>query len=119
MSLSKDTFTRRKGLVIPRKLWLRPDMTEKLLNGTQSIDTNKQFTLSDFCKRFLIYHFDLVPFSHLFSNSLCISIFGYGLPKVISFLGVSLLNPIKMCILPDKHVLIRGKELNTVLLFRN
>ena len=39
--LSKDTFTPRKVLVIPRKQWLHPDMTEKLLTGTLSINTNK------------------------------------------------------------------------------
>ena len=33
VSLS-DTFTSQKVLVIPRKRWLRPDMTEKLLTGT-------------------------------------------------------------------------------------
>ena len=34
VSLSKDTFTLRKVLVIPRKRWLRPDRTEKLLIET-------------------------------------------------------------------------------------
>ena len=34
VSLSKDTFTPRKVLVIPRKGWLRPDMTERLFTGT-------------------------------------------------------------------------------------
>ena len=38
----KDTFTPRKVLVIPRKRWLHPDMTEKLLTGTLSINTNKK-----------------------------------------------------------------------------
>ena len=42
VSLSKKTFTPRKVLVIPRKRWLRPDMTEKLLTGTLSINTNKE-----------------------------------------------------------------------------
>ena len=32
--LEQDTFTSQKVLVIPRKRWLRPDMTEKLLTGT-------------------------------------------------------------------------------------
>ena len=32
--LEQDTFTSQKGLVKPRKRWLRPDMTEKLLTGT-------------------------------------------------------------------------------------
>ena len=41
VSLSKDTFTPRKVLAIPRKRWLRPDMTEKLLTGTLSINTNQ------------------------------------------------------------------------------
>ena len=27
---------------LPRKIWLRPDMTEKLLTGTLSLNTNKQ-----------------------------------------------------------------------------
>ena len=36
---SKDTCTPRKVLVIPRKRWLCPDMTEKLLTGTLSINT--------------------------------------------------------------------------------
>ena len=29
-------------LVIPRKQWQRPDMTEKLLTGTLRLNTNKQ-----------------------------------------------------------------------------
>ena len=40
VSLSKDTFTPRKVLVISRKRWLRLDMSEKLLTGTLSINTN-------------------------------------------------------------------------------
>ena len=32
--LEQDTFTSQKVLVIPRKWWLCPDMTEKLLTGT-------------------------------------------------------------------------------------
>ena len=31
-----------KVLEIPRKRWLRPNMTEKLLTGTLSLNTNKQ-----------------------------------------------------------------------------
>ena len=34
VSLSKIHFSSQKVLVIPRKRWLRPDMTEKLLTGT-------------------------------------------------------------------------------------
>ena len=30
----RDTFTPKKVLVIPRKRWFRPDMTEKSLTGT-------------------------------------------------------------------------------------
>ena len=41
VSLSKDTFTPRKVLVIPRKRWLRPDMTEKLFTGTLSLNKTK------------------------------------------------------------------------------
>ena len=40
--LEQDTFTSQKVLVIPRKRWLCPDMTEKLLTGTQSLNPNKQ-----------------------------------------------------------------------------
>ena len=36
LCLSEDTFTPRKVLVIARKKWLRPDMTEKLFTGTLS-----------------------------------------------------------------------------------
>ena len=32
--LEQNTFTSQKVLVIPRKRWLRPDMTEILLTGT-------------------------------------------------------------------------------------
>ena len=38
VSLSKDTFTPRKVLVIPRKWWLCPYMTEKLFTGTLSLN---------------------------------------------------------------------------------
>ena len=34
VSLSKIHLPPKKVLVIPRKWWLRPDMTEKLLTGT-------------------------------------------------------------------------------------
>ena len=40
-SLSKTLYS-LKVLVIPRKRWLRPDITEKLLTGTLSLNTNKQ-----------------------------------------------------------------------------
>ena len=50
VSLSKDAFTPRKVMVIPRKRWLRPDMTEKLLTGTLSINTNKQTNSHSFCQ---------------------------------------------------------------------
>ena len=41
VSLSKDTFTSRKALVIPRKRWLHPNMTEKLFTGTLSFNITK------------------------------------------------------------------------------
>ena len=40
--IEQDTFTSQKVLVIPRNRWLRPDMTEKLLTWTQSLNPNKQ-----------------------------------------------------------------------------
>ena len=39
--LSKTLFS-PKVLVVPRKRWLRPNITEKLLTGTLSRNTNKQ-----------------------------------------------------------------------------
>ena len=41
VSLEQDTFTSQKVLVIPRKRWLHPDMTEKLFTGTLSKNENK------------------------------------------------------------------------------
>ena len=41
VSMSKATLTPRKVLVIPRKRWLRPDMTEKLFTGTLSLNKTK------------------------------------------------------------------------------
>ena len=38
------TLYSSKVLVIPRKRWLHPDMTEKLLTGTLNLNTNKQNT---------------------------------------------------------------------------
>ena len=32
--LEQDAFTSQKVLVIPRKRWLHPEMTEQLLTGT-------------------------------------------------------------------------------------
>ena len=37
--LEQDTFASQKVLVIPRQRWLRPDMTEKLLTWTESLNT--------------------------------------------------------------------------------
>ena len=42
VSLSKTLSLLPKVLVIPRKLWVCSDITEKLLNGTLSLNTNKQ-----------------------------------------------------------------------------
>ena len=45
--LEQGTFTPQKVLVIPRKRWLRPNMTEKLFTGTLRINqpTNQPLTL--------------------------------------------------------------------------
>ena len=40
--LEQDIFTRQNVLVIPRKQWLPPNMTEKLLNGMLSIKPNQK-----------------------------------------------------------------------------
>ena len=42
VSLSRDTFTPGKVLVIPRKWWLHPNMTEKLFTGMLSLNKTKQ-----------------------------------------------------------------------------
>ena len=39
----KDTFTPQKVLVIPRKRWLRPNMTNKLFTGTLRINQPTNF----------------------------------------------------------------------------
>ena len=41
VSLSKTYLSPKKVLVIPRKRWLRPNMTEKLFTGTLSIKPNE------------------------------------------------------------------------------
>ena len=40
--LEQGTFTPQKLLVIPRKWWLRPNMTEKLFTGTLRINKKKR-----------------------------------------------------------------------------
>ena len=40
--LEQDTLFPESTGKLPRKRWLRPDMTEKLLTGTLSLNTNKQ-----------------------------------------------------------------------------
>ena len=46
----QGTFTPQKVLVIPRKRWLRPNMTEKLFTGMLRINhpTNQPCNVSDF-----------------------------------------------------------------------
>ena len=51
-------------LVKPRKRWLRPDMTEKLLTGTLSLNTNKQ------TKRFIMFSRKFVKW-YLHINQFC------------------------------------------------
>ena len=43
--LEQDTLLPESTGELPRKRWLRPDMTEKLLTGTLSLNTNKSFSL--------------------------------------------------------------------------
>ena len=59
MSLSKDSFTPRKVLVISRKGWLRPDRTEKLFSGTLNLNKTKQ-------KRRMIFFVMFTYVSNLF-----------------------------------------------------
>ena len=46
VSLSKTLYS-QKVRVIPRKRWLRPDMTEILLTGTLNLNTNQKNYMSD------------------------------------------------------------------------
>ena len=60
VSLSKTKLP--TVLVKPRKCWLRPDMTEKMLTGTLSLNTNKSI---QFLKRIKTYTELLnIPSSH-------------------------------------------------------
>ena len=45
----QDTLLPKSTGLLPRKRWLRPDMTEKLLTGTLSLNTNKQNIECYFC----------------------------------------------------------------------
>ena len=54
--LEQDTFTPKKVLVIPRKWWLRPDMTEKLLTWTLSHNKTKIFKGKIFCSELELRH---------------------------------------------------------------
>ena len=64
VSLSKDTFTPPKALVIHRKRWIRPDMTEKLFTGTLSL--NKSLPPSMIIQAFMhvlithMYEYDFI-----------------------------------------------------------
>ena len=42
VSIEQDTLLPESTGKLPRKRWLRPNMTEKLLTGTLSLNTNKQ-----------------------------------------------------------------------------
>ena len=52
--LEQDIFTPPKVLVIPRKRWLRPNMTEKLFTRTLSIKPNQNQILFDESVFFLL-----------------------------------------------------------------
>ena len=53
---------------LPRKRWLRPDMTEKLLTGTLSLNTTNQPNLR-ILKLFFL-HFNLDIFSSLYATDM-------------------------------------------------
>ena len=63
--LEQKTLLPEKSLVISRKRWLRPDMTEKLLSGTLSLNTNKHIfgqkdrpqSISKACEVILVWQF--------------------------------------------------------------
>ena len=48
VSLSKNTFTPPKVLIIPRKRWLRPDMTEKNVYWDVKPQQNQNKTVPKF-----------------------------------------------------------------------
>ena len=43
--LEQDTFTPRKVVVIPKKWWLRPDMTEKIVDWDVKPQQNQTKTI--------------------------------------------------------------------------
>ena len=49
VSLSKTLFS-PKVLVVPRKRWLRPNITEKILTGTLSHNTNNKTQRTKTCR---------------------------------------------------------------------
>ena len=58
--LEKGTFTPPKVLVIPRKRWLRPNMTEKLFTGTLRI--NQPTNLLEYWNKAQWRRFDFVRY---------------------------------------------------------
>ena len=74
VSFSKTLYS-PKVLVRPRKRWLRPHMTGKLLNGTLSLTTNKQtedslrvLTHQKPPRRFCMIFFEVLPLTTLASS---------------------------------------------------
>ena len=57
----------KKVLVIPRRRWLRPDMTEKLLTEALSLNPNKQTNLP----RSMVSHIVLIVSEHELKNIMC------------------------------------------------
>ena len=62
----RPTFTSQKVLVIPRKRWLRPNMTEKLFTGSLSIKTkpkpNYPLLIKPNCRMLAVFHLNF-PFT--------------------------------------------------------
>ena len=83
--LEQGTFTPQKVLIIPRKRWLRPNMTEKLFTGTLRINqpTNQQTKVLIRLHVSLLLTYAKSRFSHAMSiqHSIFIITSGNGLKE--------------------------------------
>ena len=92
MSLGKNTFAPRKVLVIPKKRWLRPDMTEKLLTGTLNHKTNESLhTVTVEKSQFWNYHSEINKIVRCSCSY--ILLFKNMLSEDLQSLGNNILNP--------------------------
>ena len=103
-----STFTPQKLLVIPRKRWLRPNMTEKLFTGT--LRTNQPtIDINTLGRPFSIW---LCVLPNLFAT--VILAFSVTLIRMLAQLKLLLINMIAMVALEVLvHLLVRGHNISS------